>query len=231
LKQPLASVGWFVRDSKRYRFSLPNKIWEYKLNPLELVIFSYLCYYHNNYPAGMLIPETIATGVYLTANTVKKYLSALISKRLITSEYFLSPDFQRGNGEKFFTLPNESFLLKLAPSAFMVYAYLLLIEDRKTHTCHPSYNTIAGETGISKNTALKSIGALLETGLITVAPSSYFDKHDMKWKGNNLYTILPIGLALQIFHERQLCQLELVTEQFRIRKQQESDAHHPRTAL
>ena len=111
--------------------------------------------------------------------------------------------------QKFFTLPNEIFLLNLSPSAFMIYAYLLLIEDRKTHTCHPSYNTIATETGLSKNTALKSIGTLLETGLITVAPSSYYDKSGMKWKGNNLYTILPINSAVDIFQQRQLRKLEL----------------------
>ena len=81
----------------------------------------------------------------------------------------------------------------------MVYAYLLLIEDRKTYTCHPSDNTIAARTGLSKNTALKSIDILLEAGLITVKPSTYFDRHGMKWKGNNLYTILPIHSAVDIF--------------------------------
>ena len=86
----------------------------------------------------------------------------------------------------------------------MVYAYLLLIKDRKTHTCHPSYNTIATATGMSKNTALKSINTLLEAGLITVEPSSYYDKSGMKWTGNNLYTILPIHSAVDIFHQRQL---------------------------
>ena len=90
----------------------------------------------------------------------------------------------------------------------MVYAFLLLIEDRKTHTCHPSYNTIAAATGMSKNTALKSISVLLEIGLIAVEPSNYFDKRGMKWKGNNLYTILPIHSAVDIFHQRQLRKLE-----------------------
>ena len=91
---------------------------------------------------------------------------------------------------KFFTLPNEVFLLRLPPSAFMVYAYLLLIEDRRTHNCHPSYNTISAATGVSKNTAMKSIGTLLEMGLITAESSRYFDKRGMKWKGNNLYGLL-----------------------------------------
>lgn len=101
----------------------------------------------------------------------------------------------------------------------MAYAYLLLIEDRKTHTCHPSYNTIAAETSLSKNTALKSIDILLEAGLITVEPSSYFDRHGMKWKGNNLYTILPINSAMDTFHQRQLRKLEIDAAKSRLAAQ------------
>ena len=103
----------------------------------------------------------------------------------------------------------------------MVYAYLLLIEDRRTHTCHPSYNTIAAVTGLAKNTAMKSISTLLEMGLIAVEPSSYFDKRGMKWTGNNLYTILPTQRAVDTFHQQQLYQLELDAERRRVRKRQE----------
>lgn len=85
----------------------------------------------------------------------------------------------------------------------MVYAYLLLIEDRRTHTCHPSYNTIAAATGISRNTAIKSVGILVEKALITAEFSRYFDERGMKWKGNNLYTILPIQCAVEVYHRRQ----------------------------
>lgn len=73
------------------------------------------------------------------------------------AEWSLAPTFQYAGDRKFFTLPNEIFLLNLLSSAFKVYAYLLLIEDRKTHTCHPSYNTIAAVTGLAKNTVIKSI--------------------------------------------------------------------------
>lgn len=103
----------------------------------------------------------------------------------------------------------------------MVYAYLLLIEDRRTHTCHPSYNTIAAVTGLAKNTAMKSIHTLLEMSLIAVEPSSYFDKRGMKWTGNNLYTILPTQRAVDTFHQRQLYQLELEAKRRRVRKRQE----------
>ena len=208
-----------MRDSKRYRFPIPNKIWDHKLKPITFMIFSYLCYRHSNHLADMISSDDIARGLHVTVSTAKKYLSVLINTGLVSADWSLTSNLQCNRNERFFTLPNEIFLLKLTPSAFMVYAYLLLIEDRKTHTCHPSYNTISTATGRSKNTALKSIIVLLEAGLITVEPSSYFDKHGMKWKGNNLYTILPIHSAVDIFHQRQLRRLELDVARSRLAAQ------------
>ena len=199
-----------MRDSKRHRFSIHNEIWNQKLRPIEFTIFSYLCYYQSHNPPDQITLQMIANGIHSTESTVKKYIVSLINKGLITEEQTLTANLQCNSCKNFFTLPNEIFLLKLPPPVFMVYAYLLLIEDRKTHTCHPSYNTIAAGTGLSKNTALKSIDILLEAGLITVKSSSYFDKHGMKWKGNNLYTILPIHSAVDTFHQRQLRKLEWI---------------------
>ena len=202
-------IGWSMRNSKQYRFAIPNKIWDYKLKPIAFMIFSYLCYSHSNRPADMISPDDVARGTHVTVSTAKRYLSVLVNIGLVSADLSLTSNLQCGKSENFFSLPNEIFLLKLPSSAFVIYAYLLLIEDRKTHACHPSYNTIATATGISKNTALKSIGVLLETGLIAVEPSSYFDRHGMKWKGNNLYTIMPIHSAVGIFHQRQLRKLEM----------------------
>ena len=209
MKRHRILVSWPLRDSKRYRFAIPNAIWDYKLKPIEFMIFSYLCYCRSNQSTDVISPDDIARGICVTTGTVKKYLSILVNSGLLSADLSLSSSLQCSRSEKFFSLPNEIFLLKLLPSAFMVYAYLLLIEARRTHTCHPSYNTIATSTGMSKNTALKSISVLLETGLIAVEPSSYFDKRGMKWKGNNLYTILPIHSAVDTFHQRQLRKLEL----------------------
>ena len=150
-----ALISMPVRDSKRHRFAIPNKIWDRKLKPIAFMIFSYLCYLHSNHPANMVSPDDIARGVHVTVSTVKKYLSVLINAGLVSADLSLTSSLQCGKSKSFFSLPNEIFLLKLPPSAFMVYAYLLLIEDRKTHICHPSYNTIATATGMSKNTALK----------------------------------------------------------------------------
>lgn len=173
-------IGWPMRDSKRLRFSMPNEIWDQKLRPIEFTIFSYLCYHQSHNPPDQITLQMIANGVHSTESTVKKYIESLINKGLITREQTLTTNLQCNSCKNFFTLPNEIFLLKLAPSAFMVYAYLLLTEDRKTNTRHLSYNTIAAGTGLSKNTALKSIDILLEAGLIAVEPSSYFDRHGMK---------------------------------------------------
>jgi len=213
-----AALGWPRHDSRRYRFAVPNEIWEYRLRPVEFVIFSHLCYWQTyGKEENMVSVKATASSLRLTAATVEKHLASLVSKGLVTVDGALTFKCEAG---KFFSLPNEIFLLNLPPSAFMVYAYLLLIENRRTHTCHPSYNTIAAETGLSKNTALKSVGVLLERKLITVEATSYFDEYGMKWKGNNLYTILPIRIAVGEFHQRQLRQLELAVERSRIRKRQ-----------
>ena len=225
-------VGWTKYDPKRYRFVIPNAVWEYKLRPVEFVIFSYFCYWQSRVQADNLTTEVIAEGIHMSVATVKKYLPSLVSKKLVTGELNLASDLQHKSSEKFFTLPNEVFLLRVPPTAFVVYAYLLLIEGRRTHTCHPSCNTIATKTGVSKNTALKSISVLEEKGLIAIEPSGYLDKRGMKWKGNNLYTILPIRIAVYKFNQRQLCQLELEAKRQQLCEQQEKyERQHPRAAL
>lgn len=223
-------LGWSRCDPRCYRFTILNEVWEYKLRPVELVIFSYLCYRQTyDKEENTVSVKAVADSLRLTAATVEKHLASLESKGLITEDGTLLLRCEAG---KFFSLPNEIFLLNFLPSVFMVYAYLLLIENRRTHTCHPSYNTIAAETGLSKNTALKSVGVLLERELVTVKATSYFDKCGMKWKGNNLYTILPIRITVDEFYRWQLHQLELVAERSRIRNQRAKlDRRYPTAAL
>ena len=232
MRRKRVTIGWPRRDPRRYRFALPNAIWEFKLKPIEFVIFSWLCYHSSHGQASAPTAETVAKCVHLSESTAEKYLAALVDRGLITADWSITLDSQRISSNKFFTLPNEVFLLDLPPSAFMIYAYLLLIEDRRTHTCHPSYNTIAGATSMAKNTVMKSIGVLQEMQLITTEHSQYFDKRGMKWNGNNLYTIRPISEAVDVFHQRQLDQLALDTKRQRVRKRQEEyDRRHPRAPL
>ena len=212
-------IGCLRRNPRHSRFPIPNTVWAYNLKPIEFVILSYLCCCRSHKSSRIeIIARTIASAVHLTEVTVKKYLDSLSAKELVSED---GTPTLNCKDDKFFTLPNEIFLLKLSPSAFMVYAYLLLIEDRKTHTCHPSCNTIAAVTGLAKNTAMKSINTLLEMGLIAVEPSSYFDKRGMKWTGNNLYTILPTRQAVDQFHQQQLDQLKLEATRRRVYQRQE----------
>ena len=76
-------ISWLRRDPQHYRFAMPNSVWEYKLKPIEFLIFSYLCYCNST---STLTPETIATGVYMTAVTVKKYLNSLVAKKLVSED-------------------------------------------------------------------------------------------------------------------------------------------------
>lgn len=169
--------GWPRRNPRHSRFPLPNAVWEYQLKPIAFVILSYLCNHSSHGNTDNLTPEVIANGIHKTESTVRNYLSALEDAGLVTGQYSITADLLSSENGKFFTLPNEIFLLNLPPSAFMVYAYLLLIEDRRTHTCHPSYNTIAAVTGMSRNTVIKTIGVLLEKHLVTME-HSHLMEHD-----------------------------------------------------
>lgn len=233
MKKPLLPIGLANPDPRHSRFPLPNAVWGYRLKPIEFMILSYLCLCRaHGRTDKKTSADAVVKSVHSSAATVKKYLDALLDKGLITDQWLLNPSFLHNSGKNFFTLPNEIFLLNLPPSAFVVYAYLLLIEDRKTHTCHPSYNTIAAATGLSRNMVINSTTVLSDKKLIAVEHSSYFDKRGMKWNGNNLYTILPTRTAMDQFYQQQLCQLELESERSRARQRQAKSAHasFPNTA-
>lgn len=216
MKKRRAPLNWPRGNPWQYRFTISNRIWEERLRPVTFLIFSYLCYCDSFGSTERPFPNEVAAGVHVSAETVKKHLKILANRNLVTDKLTPVADLWCAGEGKFFSLPNEIFLLRLPPSTFMVYAYLLLIEDRQTHTCHPSYNTIASATGIAKNTVMKSVSTLLEMGLITVESSSYFDRHGMKWTGNNLYTILPIDVATDLHVQQQLRQMELAAKRARI---------------
>ena len=65
-------ISWPRRDPRHHRFVPPNAGWEYKLKPVEFVIFSCLCYRSST---STLTPGLISADVHMTVSTV-------ISKRL-----------------------------------------------------------------------------------------------------------------------------------------------------
>ncbi len=210
-------LGWPRRDPRRYRFAVPNDVWEYKLRPVEFALLAYLCcrQAHNREEKKICI-QAVAGSLRLTVATVGKHLTALASKGLVTEDGTLLLKCEVGN---FFSLPNEVFLLTLPPSAFLVYAYLLYCEDRRAHQCHPSYRTIAEATGLSLNTAVRSVDVLAERALIAVERSYWFNEVGMKRNGNNIYTIRPIREAVDHYNEQRLQRLEAISERQRAQVQ------------
>lgn len=108
-----------------------------------------------------------------------------------------------------FTLPNELFSLKLNSAEISIYAYLLYCEDRKTHQCWPSYTTIGKAVNLSPKTVKKYVAELVDKGLIYTENTTVITKKGIKRNGSLRYTIRPIKEAVELYHQRQLRQLEM----------------------
>ena len=110
-----------------------------------------------------------------------------------------------------FLLPNELFSLGLEAGEIAVYSYLLRCENRKTHQCWPSYQTIGKAVRMSKKTVQKYVAMLEDKRLIDTEQTTV-QRHDgRKQNGSLLYTIRPIREATECFHARQMAKLERAT--------------------
>ena len=201
----------------KYRFALPNQIWAWKLKPPAFAVLAYLCWLHSHGDnSSVLEPATLAVRLHMSPAMAAACLDDLFRRGLITQDF--SPTYPHdGKGTGcFFTLPNEIFYLDLGHGTITVYAHLLCCENRRTHQCHPGYNTISGATSLAVNTVMKHVVKLAERKFITVERTSYVDNKGMKWNGNNCYTILPIRTAVEAFHRKQLEKLEEAVEQEQI---------------
>jgi len=114
-----------------------------------------------------------------------------------------------------FYLPNALYTLGLTYAEIAVYSYLRCIENRKTYQCYPSHNTIGKAIGMSVNTVKKYVDSLVEKKLITVEPTKVRLKNGKTRNGNLLYTIRPIGEAVEYYYQNQLQKLD---ENHRIQK-------------
>ncbi len=122
-----------------------------------------------------------------------------------------TPYVKKDTIKNFFPVPNAAFDLGLHHMEISIYAYLLRIEDRRTYQCLVSYPTIARKLGISVNTVAKYVAALEEHGLIRTERTEIITKDGHKRNGCLRYAILPIRYAIDLFHERQLSELEFAT--------------------
>ena len=122
-----------------------------------------------------------------------------------------TPYVKKDTIKNFFPVPNAVFDLGLHHMEINIYAYLLRIEDRRTYQCIVSYPTIAKRLGIAVNTVAKYVAALEEHGLIRTERTEIITRDGLKRNGCLRYTILPIRYAIDLFHERQLSELEFAT--------------------
>ena len=204
------------QDVSKSRFALPNDIWAQNLKPPAFAVLAYLQYRHCRKFGGIATAEELAERTRMSVEMAQSSTKALIHAGLLTAD--LIPILSGMEKGKFFSIPNEVFHLNLGHGAITVYAYLLCCEDRRTHQCHPSYNTISAATGLAVNTVMKHISKLADRQFISVERTSYIDAKGMKWNGNNCYTILPIQQVADAFYQRQLAELELAAERQRIAK-------------
>lgn len=123
-----------------------------------------------------------------------------------------------------FSLPNEIFLLGLCPGELAVYAYLRCCENRKTHQCWPSYNTISRAVGLSRKTVKKYVTELVDKGLVATENTTVTTRDRRKRNGSLLYTVRPIQEAVELHHQRQLRQVELDTARWKAERSLKKEA-------
>lgn len=120
--------------------------------------------------------------------------------------------------KNYFPVPNEIFSLGLSSDAISIYGYLLSREDRKTYECLVSYRMISEAIGKSVTTVRKYVMELEERSLIRTERTNVVTKEGRKRNGRLLYHILPIQIAIDQFHERQLYEADLALERQRIQQ-------------
>ena len=120
--------------------------------------------------------------------------------------------------KNYFPVPNEIFSLCLSSDAISINGYLLSREDRKTYECLLIYRMISEAIGKSVTTVRKYVMELEERSLIRTERTNVVTKEGRKRNGRLLYHILPIQMAIDQFHERQLYEADLALERQRLQQ-------------
>lgn len=203
----------YQRDSRSFRFPLPNRIWKYHLKYPAFSVLAYLHYrYHRGLP-GKATPEEVADTLDLKTGVISSILEELVQQGLIT------PDMVPvSTNEKFFSLPDEVFHLDLGCAAIAIYAFLLYRENRKTYQCTLSYKTIGQAIGASNNTVRKYVLEMEAAELIATNRTVVLDANGKERNGSLRYTILPVQNAVELHHQRRLAALDTAVEQQRVKK-------------
>lgn len=197
-------------------------------------IFMFLVYddvLKKHFQSGELKEENLRYVLYsFLSNVTMRYKEVTIATKLRfhftekTDDSALDQVFWNACREKneirgrAFIVPNAVFQMDLTGGEIIVYSYLLYCEDRKTFTCYPSYETIGGAVGMSKNTVRKYVRMLEQKGLIETSPTTVVTKKGEVHNGSLKYHIRPIAEAEEGFDRRQMKRLQAEAARERVRK-------------
>ena len=164
------------------KFKLDNKIFNLGLNAKELSIYAYLCSLPSDYPmfdgtAVKVKQATIAQKCGLKAvQTVSKVIDSLAAKGLVVPVKRST----KANGYKgtyiyeVKKLPtNDSFFFidrsvfgRLVPRQLMIYLFICKSFSLQLKDCWNSYNDIAAQTGMKRETIIETISELEQMKLL-----------------------------------------------------------------
>ncbi len=161
-------------------FKLSNKIFESGLTAQEMAVYAYMSSLPSEYPmldnaaAVKVKQSTIAQKCGIKAvQTVAKVIALLAEKELVVP---LKREIKanRHKGTYVYTIKNDSFFFvdrhvfgRLVPRQMMIYLFLCKAYSSKMKDSWNSYNDIADQTGMKRETVIKTISELEAMKLIT----------------------------------------------------------------
>ena len=108
----------------------------------------------------------------------------------------------------YFMVPNSALQMDLSGGEILLYSCLLYYEDRKTHTCYPSFREIGERIGMSKNTVMKYLRSLEKRGLVETEQTLIRTKSGEVHNGTLKYHITPIAPIKKAYDEKELDKLK-----------------------
>lgn len=112
----------------------------------------------------------------------------------------------------YFMVPNSVLYMDLSGGEILLYACLLYYEDRRTHTCYPSFREIGERIGMSKNTVMKYLRSLEKRGLVETEQTLVRTKSGEVHNGTLKYHITPIAPIKKAYDEKELDKLKREAE-------------------
>ena len=112
----------------------------------------------------------------------------------------------------YFMVPNSVLYMDLSGGEILLYACLLYYEDRRTHTCYPSFREIGERIGMSKNTVMKYLRSLEKRGLVETEQTLVRTKSGEVHNGTLKYHITPIAPIKKAYDEKELDKLRREAE-------------------